>query len=802
MPSPRADTKPLHILVLTDRDWTHPQGGGTGTNLYGQVSRWIDWGHRVTVIAGDYEGAKPVEQLSERLTIHRMGTRLTVFPRAAWATWRGLGRDADVILEVVNGIAFFTPFWRWLRGPRVALVHHVHQSHYVYEFGRRGQIAAFLLERLPLQLLYHGTPVLTISMAARDELVDLGVPRDHIHVAYLGVEPAQFHDGVPRAERPTLLYLGRLKAYKRIETVLDVLEAVPGAALEIAGDGDHREALEAEIAARGLSDRVVMHGFVAEHDKAALYSRAWVNLTASSAEGWCLTVMEAAACGTPSAALRVGGLGESIVDDETGVLAAEPAELAGRVRELVSDRAAVDRLGEAAKARARGFTWEHTAEANLGVLADAAAESRPRLRDAVGRSETAKAVGLAAATLGSNFIQLVFTVVFTRLLGATGYGALAALVSAFLILLVAGSAVQVAAARETSLGHLGSGERLAGTIAAWTGRVITALVALTAASILLRDPIAQVVGVPEHPWAAAAIVPTGVLWMGLCLQRGILQGLRAYGVVGASILAEGVGRLAFGLVLYAVGLGVTGAFVGTPLTLLAISVVLAINLRERTGPPGEIHAPYGLGRLVRGNWGPVLGLTLLAVLQNIDVIMVKHRLNGDPAGSYAAAAVAAKAVVWVAIGIGLHLLPEATRRAAVGLDPRPVLLRSLTIAALVAAPALLIFAAVLHLLLKVAFGERLTQASGSLLVLGVAMTLLAFAYLTVQYMIALGRRSFLWVLGLVAVAEPLLLTASGPHISSFAALVLALQCAVAFGVLTLGLRARARRLPAPGLSQG
>src|SRR5205085_3698661 len=30
MPSPRADTKPLHILVLTDRDWTHPQGGGTG----------------------------------------------------------------------------------------------------------------------------------------------------------------------------------------------------------------------------------------------------------------------------------------------------------------------------------------------------------------------------------------------------------------------------------------------------------------------------------------------------------------------------------------------------------------------------------------------------------------------------------------------------------------------------------------------------------------------------------------------------------------------------------------------------
>ena len=74
---------------------------------------------------------------------------------------------------------------------------------------------------------------------------------------------------------------------------------------------------------------------------------------------------------------------------------------------------------------------------------------------------------------------------------------------------------------------------------------------------------------------------------------------------------------------------------------------------------------------------PIIGLFLLASLQNIDVIVAKHQLGVDAAGSYAAAAVAAKAVVWVAIGIGLHLLPEATRRAAAGLDPRPVLLRAL-----------------------------------------------------------------------------------------------------------------------------
>ena len=144
-----------HILVLTDRDWTHPQGGGTGTNLYGQVSRWVAWGHRVTVVAGDYPGAEAREELGPNLTVHRMGTRLTVFPRAAWACLRrGLARDADVVLEVVNGITFLTPLW--LRRPRVALVHHIHRDHYVAEMGRPGAVAALLAETLPLRLLYRG----------------------------------------------------------------------------------------------------------------------------------------------------------------------------------------------------------------------------------------------------------------------------------------------------------------------------------------------------------------------------------------------------------------------------------------------------------------------------------------------------------------------------------------------------------------------------------------------------------------------------------------------------------------------
>jgi O-antigen/teichoic acid export membrane protein len=420
-----------------------------------------------------------------------------------------------------------------------------------------------------------------------------------------------------------------------------------------------------------------------------------------------------------------------------------------------------------------------------------ATADRPRMREVLRSSESGKAAGLAAATLVNNAIQLVFTVVFTRLLGATGYGTLAALISAFLILLVAGQSVQTAAAREAALDRLGHPDMLRATLRRWTQRLLIALVGLTAASILLRTQIAAAIGVPEAPWGAAAILPAGVLWMLLSLQRGALQGLRAYAPVGASIILEGLGRLVCALVLFAVGLGVTGAMLGTPLAFLLVALALEVVLHRRIGPVRLDGTPVrSLRSLLGDGLVPIVGLFLLAALQNVDVIVAKHELSPEAAGSYAAAAVAAKSVVWVAIGIGLHLLPEATRRAADGRDPRPVLLRALAILVAVAAPALAIFAIAPELLLRLAFGEDLTLAADALLLLGAAMTLLAVAYLTVQYMLALHETRFLWVLGVVALAEPFLLGAPDLGIVAFAAIVFGLQCVVASAVLALGLRAR------------
>jgi len=191
---------------------------------------------------------------------------------------------------------------------------------------------------------------------------------------------------------------------------------------------------------------------------------------------------------------------------------------------------------------------------------------------------------------------------------------------------------------------------------------------------------------------------------------------------------------------------------------------------------------------VRRAWVPIGGLIVIAVLQNIDIIAAKHRLPGkELQSSYAATAVAAKVLIWVAIGASLYLVPEVSRRGAEGKPTRPVLFRALGIVLVCAVPVLLIFAVAAEPLLKIAFGANRTAASDSLIVLGVAFTILACTYLAIQYMLAQKRASFLLPVGLVAVAEPILLLNASTKPASFAAVVLGVQAAAAVVAFTIAL---------------
>ena len=466
-------------------------------------------------------------------------------------------------------------------------------------------------------------------------------------------------------------------------------------------------------------------------------------------------------------------------------------------------------------------------------------------------SDTAKAAGLALAMIANNVIALGSTIVFARLL--TDYGSLAALISYFLILSVAGQAIQVATAREGVLGHLGVGPGLIATLKRWTWSLLWVTLAMSIVAILLRQPTADLVGVRKDPWAAAIGLPAGCLWLELCFLRGALQGVGDYRSVGISLIGEQSTRLVSGAALALAGLGVTGAYLGTPISFIVMGLYCARQLRRyveglavaeptrqrvseaveamalhpepvpefaaaldrrpapaaigatstRSRGPGPSPGPgptparaaspspapaLSLWTHVKHAWAPIAGLIVIAVLQNIDLIAAKHRLSGPVDNSYAATAVAAKVLIWVAIGSGFYLVPEVSRRRANGEDPRPVLAAALGIILVCAVPVLLIFGFAAKPLLRLGFGSNHLRAVDSLLVLGVAFTVLAGTYLAIQYMLALKRTWFLLVIGVVAIAEPVLLLQASRKPAGFAAVVLGVQAIGALLAFALALR--------------
>ncbi|NNG16210.1 MAG: glycosyltransferase, partial [Gemmatimonadales bacterium] len=132
------------------------------------------------------------------------------------------------------------------------------------------------------------------------------------------------------------------------------------------------------VARLGLSEGVKFHGRVGEAEKIRLFRSSWANLFPSPKEGWGITVMEAAACGTPSLASDSPGLRDSVRDGSTGFLVphGDASALAQRMLEFAADRSLVERLGAAARQHAVRMAWEDAAdrtEAHLESLIRAAA---------------------------------------------------------------------------------------------------------------------------------------------------------------------------------------------------------------------------------------------------------------------------------------------------------------------------------------------------------------------------------------------------------------------------------------------
>ncbi|HEX5972603.1 MAG TPA: glycosyltransferase family 4 protein [Gemmatimonadaceae bacterium] len=354
----------MRLLLVNWQDRENPLAGGAEIHLHEIFGRLAHRGHEVTLLCGGWPGAEPHARL-DGIEVIRVGTRHT-FPFLARRYFRqhlANGRF-DLLVEDVNKIPLGTPRWG---GPTpVALVPHLFGGTAFQELTPPLAAAVWLAER-PLGRVYRHVPFEAISTSTAADLADRGIPRSSVEVIYPGIDTIHYTPRLElRAGAPLFAYLGRLKRYKGVHFVIRAFAAMghPTATLEIAGAGDYRPALERLAASLDLGDRVRFLGRISEQEKLSLLRRAWALVFASPKEGWGITNLEAAACGTPVVASNSPGIRESVRDGDTGYLVphGDVRAMGAAMGRLAADRALVERLGAQARGFAETFTWERAAE--------------------------------------------------------------------------------------------------------------------------------------------------------------------------------------------------------------------------------------------------------------------------------------------------------------------------------------------------------------------------------------------------------------------------------------------------------
>ncbi|WP_245988336.1 glycosyltransferase family 4 protein [Flexivirga caeni] len=364
---PAETASQLRVLYLSWRDRQHPEAGGAETFTERTAEVLTDLGHRVTVFTSRFPGARPVEDHGT-VRVLRQGGRFTCYVAGLVYVARHR-RDYDVIIDVQNGVPFWSPL---LAGsPVVNVMHHVHRDQWSVIFGPRLARFGWFLESRVAPRVYRKCRYVTVSQASRVDLVDLGIDEDRIDVVYSGNDrPTALEDGLVGEKSPTpvLTVLGRLVPHKQVETAIDILADLlpehPQLRLDVIGTGYWHDTLVRHATQRGVRDRVDFHGFVDDGTKHRLLARSWLMMVPSHKEGWGLTIVEAGLHETPSLAFaHAGGPTESIRHGSTGLLAHDTAEMREQVALLLRDDELRTAFGRAARTHALAFDWASSGKA-------------------------------------------------------------------------------------------------------------------------------------------------------------------------------------------------------------------------------------------------------------------------------------------------------------------------------------------------------------------------------------------------------------------------------------------------------
>jgi glycosyltransferase involved in cell wall biosynthesis len=194
---------------------------------------------------------------------------------------------------------------------------------------------------------------IALSQAQRAKHIEIGIPKNHIHVVPHFYEPKG--DAIPPCPNGNVLFLGRLSPEKGVDHLLRAWKLVQpmGRKLIIAGDGPEKERLQKQAGQLGLAD-VEFVGFLdRDHQRAVWAKTAFSVIPSIWSEPFPLTFLESWTQGRTFVANRLGAMAEVVTEGKDGILA-EPfsaESMSSKIQQLINQPELCTMMGSAGKGR-------------------------------------------------------------------------------------------------------------------------------------------------------------------------------------------------------------------------------------------------------------------------------------------------------------------------------------------------------------------------------------------------------------------------------------------------------------------
>ncbi len=358
------------ITIVAWRDLEDRTAGGSEVHAHEIAKRWAEAGLEVTMRTASTSNNDSISY-RDGYKIIRKSTKYTVFGQTLLSGLTGMVPRSDALVEIWNGMPFLSPLWS--KGPRVVILHHVHEKDLwrsVLPIGL-AELGAFF-ERKVAPKFYRNTRVITPSTSSANEVIELlGWPDHQVSVVHPGVN-ARFRPFGKKSEKPMVFAIGRLVEVKRYDWVIKAVDRVRSkigdVQLVIAGEGVAAEELRTLVSDLGASSWCKLVGKISDEDLVHYYRKAWVVISASMREGWGMTLTEAGACGTLSLASRIAGHEDAVIDGQTGYLFDTLDQLTDLLQHVLTDEKLARRLSIGALKHAAKLTWDAAATSAFQIV--------------------------------------------------------------------------------------------------------------------------------------------------------------------------------------------------------------------------------------------------------------------------------------------------------------------------------------------------------------------------------------------------------------------------------------------------